>query len=587
MHEGLKMRIVLIIFLFTLLWGVGFAQDKTLELKSIPIGGLKLAGFSLKSEKDIYIDAEGAGEHKHSHESSSMMSDPAGMFAYAWILNAKKRDVVWQMTIDNTNRLRKTRFNRSFKDEIRLPAGEYELYYNARLPVYGVIDDGFFSLGKLLDKLFKDDEWYKEDQRKWQVTVTGVDEIVDENSVSKYHKAIKEEAVVTLTGLLDSEFRQEGFELKKPGNFEIIALGEAYEGETFDYGWIVDASNSQKIWETLPDKGKHAGGALKNRIWRDKISLKAGNYWVYFVMDDSHAPGAWNANPPFDPDFYGITIRGIAGEFDPESTDQILKQKVQPIIELVQLGDEEFVQEGFKLSSPTQLRIYAIGEGRKGEMFDYGWIIDLNTGEKVWEMNFNRTRNAGGANKNRLIDEIITLSKGSYIVNFVTDGSHSFRRWNSSQPYNPSSWGITIYPADPKFSKENIQKLEEQDLSKGIIAQIIRVRDGRYIQERFTIDRKTSLRIYAIGEGDWDEMYDYGWIEKASTGEKVWEMTYDKTRWAGGARKNRKTDQTISLQADRYILFYSTDDSHSFNDWNDDAPDDPYYYGITLYEVRE
>ena len=139
------------------------------------------------------------------------------------------------------------------------------------------MDDGFFSLGKLLDKLFKDDEWYKEDQRGWQVTITGVDEIVGENSVFKYHKALRDEAVVTLTGLRDSEFRQEGFELKKPGRFEINALGEAYEGETFDYGWIVDASNSQKIWETLPDKGEHAGGALKNRNWRDTISLEAGN----------------------------------------------------------------------------------------------------------------------------------------------------------------------------------------------------------------------------------------------------------------------------------------------------------------------
>jgi hypothetical protein len=303
-------------------------------------------------------------------------------------------------------------------------------------------------------------------------------------------------------------------------------------------------------------------------------------------MDDSHSPDAWNANPPYDALFYGITITGIAGKFDPSSIKPLLKQKVLPIVEMIRVGDDDFQQEGFKLSAPMQIRIYAIGEGRRGEMFDYGWIVDLETNEKIWEMTYNRTRSAGGAAKNRLVDEVITLAAGSYLVSYITDGSHSFDNWNQSPPYNPANWGITIYPADPKFNKDNIQKLEDAALAENIIAQIIRVSAGRIYQERFELKRDSEVRVYAIGEGDWDEMYDFGWIESAEKGNKIWEMKYDETRWAGGAKKNRKVDQVIHLPAGKYILLYNTDDSHSFNDWNSDPPDDPFHYGITVYSVK-
>ena len=78
-------------------------------------------------------------------------------------------------------------------------------------------------------------------------------------------------------------------------------------------------------------------------------------------------------------------------------------------------------------------------------------------------------------------------------------------------------------------------------------------------------------------------MDDFGWIEDAKTGKAVWEMTYRSTDHAGGATKNRRFDGTITLPAGEYILKYETDGSHSFGDWNADAPDDPEAWGITLF----
>ena len=67
------------------------------------------------------------------------------------------------------------------------------------------------------------------------------------------------------------------------------------------------------------------------------------------------------------------------------------------------------------------------------------------------------------------------------------------------------------------------------------------------------------------------EMFDYGWIENARSGEVVWEMTYSMTFHAGGGRKNRMVNTTLYLDKGEYTLHYTSDDSHSFNDWNAEA----------------
>lgn len=573
----------IIILLF---WGILFSQnERTVEIASIEIGGLEISGFSLNTDKKIEIEGEGAGQHGISIR-RNIMTDPNNMLAYAWILNAKTREMVWRMSMDNTKRIRGNRINRKCSDEIRLPAGDYEVYYSAIPPYYGGFDNGFFSLGKLFNKLFGGRDWDEKDSEKWYVKISDVDEKVNAASIQKYHKARQNQAVISITGLKNSEFRQEGFRLTKRGKFRIYAIGEVGGEEVFDYSWIIDASNSEKVWESTAENGEYAGGARKNREWHDTITLDPGEYWVYSVMDDTHSPGEWNANPPYDPDFYGITINGVKGEFDSGSAEKLLKVLVKPIVELTKITADENVSEGFRLNEPMRLRIYALGEGRNGEMFDYGWITNAETGERMWEMSYDRTRDGGGSHKNRLIDEVVTFPQGSYMVHYRTDGSHNYGDWNAAMPYNPARWGITVYPADPRYTGQEVEKLEKSMAEPDIICQIVQVGSGDHIQKRFRLDQATRVRVYAIGEGDWDEMYDFGWIEDEANGQRIWEMTYNKTRHAGGAKKNRQVDQIIMLDRGSYVLHFKTDNTHDYNDWNDDPPDDWLHYGITLYQME-
>jgi hypothetical protein len=164
---------------------------------------------------------------------------------------------------------------------------------------------------------------------------------------------------------------------------------------------------------------------------------------------------------------------------------------------------------------------------------------------------------------------------------FVTDDSHAHREWNASPPYDPEHWGLTIVAAEANFSRSDVAGYEPS-ADPPILVSIVGVRDHASKRVSFNLKKDTEVRIYAIGEGSEGGMNDYGWIENAETGRVVWEMGYRMTEHAGGAHKNRMFNGTILLKAGDYHLYYESDDSHSFNDWNDSPPHDPMNWGITV-----
>lgn len=253
-------------------------------------------------------------------------------------------------------------------------------------------------------------------------------------------------------------------------------------------------------------------------------------------------------------------------------------------VSLVGIGDDEVVSEGFKLSRPCDVRILALGEGMGGEMYDYGWIVNAATHETVWRMEYQDTEHAGGAEKNRMVNEVVTLGPGNYMVYYVSDGSHSWDHWNASAPVEQEEWGISLFDTDAVPD----QAVEPYEASSdpAVIAQLIGIGDNERHSHRFSLKEEANIRVYALGEGDESEMYDFGWIENADTGRPVWEMTYRTSKHAGGAEKNRLFNDTIVLPAGTYILRYQTDGSHSADHWNSTPPDDPLNYGVTLTKVE-
>ncbi len=565
-----------------------YGQENTITISDIHEQGIKIYGFTLNTARTIKIEAVGAGGEKEIKRTPNFQVDPQNMFAYAWIINARTRELAWRMTIDNTKTDWWDKYIRKFDGEVPLEKGEYELYFASLQPSYFSPEGGFLGWDNIKNKIFHGSSWWDDLAEKWEVKVEGVDDVFDESAVLKYQNAVKNSALLSLTKVGNAEDLKAGFSVLRPVRVKIYVIGEGYKDQMFDYAYIQDENKYNKIWEMKESETEHAGGAIKNRVIRQELQLDVGDYMVHYTSDDNHSYDDWNSNPPYDPNFWGITISGSDDNFDKNAITKYEGKEGELVVKLDRLGDYEDVNEGFTLLRPMKLRIYAVGEGSARKMSDYGWIENVKTGRTVWIMDYDDTEKAGGVEKNRLYDRVLPFEAGSYEVHFQTDDSHSYREWNSSSssPRNPEDWGIKIYTVGKTDDENYIQKYNPV-ADRNIIVQLVRIGDSENVKKQFTLKKSTHVRIYAIGEGDWDEMYDYGWIEDFETGHTVWEMKFKDTRRAGGAEKNRLFDGTILLEAGTYIAHYRTDDSHAYGDWNSDPPSDKTGWGITIYTFSE
>ena len=581
--DGNKMNRLLISL--TLILSVGVLSAKNLILEISELGGeqIAMAGFKLNSKKPVQIKALGAGADRMVQRIKNFQQDEHQLFVYAWILDAKTREMVWRMTIDNTEKVRWTKWNRQFDGEVELEKGQYELYFSAVEPDHFSFEEGFLSFDKIIKKIFRDEDWWQDQSSTWNITLDGVDEVYNAAEIIRMQDEFKQSSVVDLTLIGDDENVSQGFSLSKPAIFEVYALGEGFKGKMYDWGWIINADTREKVWAMTDEEAQSGGGAVKNRVIRETIQLDDGNYLVYFKSDDSHSARRWNANPPYDPRFWGISLRLTDGKQDLSVATEYKEKAQEPIVSIIRVGDYAYKEESIEVKKRSKIRIYALGEGRSGDMFDYGWISDVGTGRIIWRMRYGDTKHAGGSSKNRLYDDVIILEPGRYTVHYQTDDSHSYEGWNARKPQNAHMWGITLYPVNGESDIEAM-KQSRMDEEK-IIAELTGIRDHEHVRKQFYIDKPTRIRIKCLGEGDREEMYDYGWIEDINTRKTVWKMTYRSTEYGGGARKNRLVNTVITLQPGTYLVHYRTDDSHSFNNWNARPPYDPQSWGITLYQI--
>jgi hypothetical protein len=548
----------------------------------------RVAGFVLTTPQFLQIDATGAEPRNNDDHSWWGREDERDTWpAAAWIIDARTRNVVWDLRTAETTRARKGL--RGFSGLIRLPAGLYEAHfgsYVANSVSHG--SKGLISLGekgvRVGDTYYRgpyvDDGSYE----KFGLRVSGAGRRARDRELQDAARAFNASTIVTLQPEKPGTSERVGFQLDRPADVEVYAIGELRGDGAFDFGWIQSADTRQPVWRMEMSRTVAAGGANKNRMAHDTLHLAAGRYVAYFTSDDSHSPAEWNAVPPYDPAFWGLTLR-VADPAARAAVRQFDWDPVpegQTIVSLIHMGDDELRSQGFTLRQAMDVRIYAMGEctDKKSEMQDYAWIVEAATRRRVWEMRCEDTEPAGGAQKNRLFDGGLRLEAGSYLVYYKSDDSHSSVKWNDAPPVEARYWGVSVFPASGKLDPKAVGPFERD--TAGIVAELVKVRDDRRSRRFFILEQPTTIRVHALGEGVGGEMVDYGWIEEEKTGERVWEMNYRATVEAGGAKKNRLFDGTVRLPAGRYILFYQTDGSHAYGQWNADPPDDPEGWGITL-----
>jgi len=559
----------LVLVAFLLFQVQSSAQSSELKVMDTGWGRVDIKGFSLKANAKVKL--VGTGEsYKRSGNSEA---------AYAWILNSDTRKVVWNLLDDyNSKNSRKVI---DFEKELDLEKGDYEVYYAAGSNYY---NDGY-DFGDLMDDVFssRSKRSSRRSNKDFYMNVSGPSGIFVPNNGTEIVDEKAKNAIVSIIRTRDDKNIKKGFTLTGETKIRVYAIGEATGKSAVDYAWITNVKTNKRVWVMDAEWDDHAGGGEKNVFENKDITLPAGSYMVHYVTDDSHSFEEWNVLPPQDPQFWGVTLWALSKEDFAKVKSFKEEDIVKPIVDLTKAGDDENLSKGFTLEEPMNLRIVCLGESGGNDMADYGWIINADTRETVWEMENHNSESAGGASKNRMIDEVVKFEKGNYIAYYSTDDSHSYNDWNDTPPFDPEQWGLAIWTESEKDSKK-LKMFNEGDFkTKNVIAQIVKVRDDESIRKSFSLDKDTKVRIYAIGEGSGRDMADYGWIENKDNGKVVWEMTYRTTERAGGASKNRMYNGTIMLPKGNYTLFYETDDSHSYRDWNDDPPRDPEMYGITLY----
>jgi len=563
-------------FLIALLGNTAYANDPIVTINDVRFERIEYAGIELNKGGKFTVEAVGLRGY-----------DSDEFVAYGWVIDSHTRELVWNMKKRNVEKQGRRGLVKA-DDTIELVPGRYEIYYYVGSRWGGnVVINGknvLNFLGDIFDGDFDGDvEDYIED---FYISLIPEDGNFRDFKLFEPDGKI-DNALIQINKVRDSEYIEKGFSLDKPTEIRVYALSEYPSGykTPVDLAWIVDADNREKIWEMDRWNTDYAGGGKKNKLSDEKIDLAKGRYILYYVTDDSHSWEDFNVMPPYDPMNWGVALlatdktdKSAFKTFTPEG-------RGNPLIDLTRAGDDVFESQAFELKSEQSLLVHCLGEysSWSKEFVDYGWIENAENGRTVWEMTRRNTVNAGGAEKNRKFDRMITLPKGFYIAHYITDDSHSYRDWNASAPYEGNLWGLAVYPGKD-FKSSDFKLLKESEVKTGadILVKMTGLRDNERKRAKFTIKDRTKIHIYAIGEGSRDEMYDYGWIIDDKTGRAVWEMTWRNTEPAGGARKNRMFRDTVILEPGTYVVNFVTDGSHSFNDWNASKPRDPANWGITV-----
>ncbi len=563
---SLKYIVISIMVAFT----VSTLAQEVIKVGNVYPGEIEMGGFNLSQDAVIKIEGEGASFDKWDNY----------LGYYAWILQTDTRNVVWRS--NECDDYSKNDGEYDFDYELELEAGNYEIYFsggrtnhNYSININGLGDiQALFSGKKSNIKKFR---------KQFYVTISADENLIKEVDPVKLVNR-RDNAIVSFTRVGDSENLQKGFSLKAETEISIYGIGEGVRSEFYDFGYIYDVANNKRIWMFNSSDGSFAGGGKKNIVEHAKITLQKGSYKVHYKSDENHSFDEWNVLPPDDPQYWGIVV-SLVNQGDRKNIIPFRKEDVvSPIISITKVEEEEFISQGFTLLKSIEIRVMALGEGRK-ELVDYGWIENADTKEIVWKMTPENSEYAGGAKKNRIADDIIKLNAGNYIAHYITDDSHNYDDWNDKPPFDEDKWGITIWTSN-KNDKASVKLFNaEKFVSKNIIAELTRVGDDENLSKSFSISRKKYIRIVAIGEGTGGDMNDYAWITDEN-GYTIWEMKYNETSHAGGGRKNRLFNSEIKLKAGNYKLHYKTDDSHSFEEWNNSPPDNPQMYGVTILKVK-
>ena len=410
-----------------------------------------LHGDALWNSRTVDVGGQSSMIFITSADSAVNLQATAGICEYGCddvrIERVEGGESIWTLTEENTSMAGGAFINRTFDGIIPLEPGIYRL----------VAEDGYRH---------GYDNWSANppaDPETWGVR------LIRTSGIMAFDPWSDRQPLVSMLGAGDDVLMRTIIQVDRPTRVYVDAMGELMsEGSKYDYAWIQSADDRSRIWEQEYDTSQPAGGDDSNRRSTEFLKLEPGRYSVYFQSDGSHAYGSFNRSEPDHPERWGVAVFLVDAPTDSPSArvvEAAADAHGDPTINQVVSGDEPLApmppiagellygatsvrndsnqQGGFELSRATRIRIVAVGEMTRSGRYDYGWI-EAEGGDVVWEQSMSNTRRAGGDDRNRLYDDVITLPAGRYVAHFQTDFSHAFGDFDSGAPSDPGAWGMRI-----------------------------------------------------------------------------------------------------------------------------------------------
>jgi len=397
----------------------------------------------------------------------------------------------------------------------------------------------------------------------------------------------------------DYELMAVGFELDRDATIDVEAVGlrPRRADDLAVYAWILDTETREPVWEMERRDTRRVRGSRTLREAQESLDLDAGKYELYFFSGSGWGGGTviwgdwgdwWHWGDDDDRDWDDDRRDCFVSLSGPTNvrTFEVDGGFPDALIKFTRTYDSERFSQGFELSRSMNLHVYALIEHPKGDRSpaDFAWIVNADTRELEWQTTKRNTRRAGGGDKNRVFNRDVELDAGRYILYYGTDDSHSYEEFNVNPPFDPLNWGVVVRPGDG-FRSDGFSLFEVEETTGDGWIDFTRAGDNDFYEQAFRVKTGGSLRVYALGEFDHGnrDFVDWAWIVDAGDGRPVWEMTRRNTISAGGAEKNRMFDGLVDLDAGDYVLYYVTDGSHSYDDWNSAAPIDERAWGASVF----
>jgi hypothetical protein len=346
--------------------------------------------------------------------------------------------------------------------------------------------------------------------------------------------------------------------------------------------WILDRNSGEPVWTTEAARVTREG---VRALVDDSVRLDPGLYAVYLSTygpdNASHRGGAAFGLKPhwtnYDA-YWHLDLRA------PEDAVRVLdRPKETPSagtsLARFSLQDRGKEQRIMLLADGVSSFRLSGGVTRCPNRCDEASIRRIPSGVVVWRLDQVDVQPAGGSEINQWVDTEIPLTDGVYEFVFEPGGHEG--GWSENPPWRPDDFVLTVSPG----AQGRVSLVDPWRGGQPLVDQT-RQGDDVLVETRITTADSLDVIVFAMGELRSDaNRYDWGWIERADTGERIWEMTWENSDPAGGDSDNRQAMAILTLPPGSYVAGYQSDGSHSFADFNRSRPRNPERWGLAVFAL--